>query len=208
MSIVYYLCITTFTVYKHKGSTGRDHSLDPFSQLSKFIQPLASSVINSHQLMAYIQTGYLMPDEFISNIALYFTKGDQVPETFHLNNVPRQDRHQLWARRMLAENMLLQTFPESGFEYVKKRDVGGKRVILLQFRKVDIDDSEESDEYKQLQSGFHPQMEESDDSQKVRDWVLDHFWELKDESKDSFEWYYEYDLDGSGIKTGPEETSE
>jgi hypothetical protein len=186
-----------------------DHSFNPFSQLSKFIQLLASSVVNSHQLMAYIQTGYLMPDKFIGNIALHFTEGNQVPETFHLNNVPRQDKHQLWARAMLAEKMLRQAFPESRFDhYVKKRDVGGEPAVLLQFRKVDIDDSEGSDEYEKLQSGFHPQMEESDDSRKVRDWVLDHFWELKDESKDSFEWYYEYDLDGSGIKTGPEETSE
>ena len=206
MSIVYYLL---YLLYKHKGSTGRDHSFNPFSQLSKFIQLLTSSVVNSHQLMAYIQTGYLMPDKFISNIALYFTKGNQVPETFHLNNVPRQDKHQLWARGMLAEKMLRQAFPESRLDhYIKKRDVGGEPAVLLQFRKVDIDDSEGSDEFKQLQSGFHPQMEESDDSRKVRDWVLDHFWELKDEYRDSFEWYYEYDLDGSDIKTGPEVTSE
>ena len=154
--------------------------------------------------MSYIQTGYLMPDKFISNIALHFTEGKPVPENFHLNGVPRQDKHQLWARRMLAENMLLQTFPQSGFDYVKKRDMGGERVILLQFRKVDIDDLEESCEYKQLQQGFHPEMVESEDSRKLRDWVLDHFWELKNESEDSFEWYYEYDLwDESGIKTGP-----
>jgi hypothetical protein len=47
-------------------------------------------------------------------------------------------------------------------------------------------------------------MVESEDSRKLRDWVLNHFWELKNESEDSFEWYYEYDLwDESGIKTGP-----
>lgn len=155
--------------------------------------------------MPCIETGYLMPEKFVEKIALHFTGGKPAPMDFlripaGMDYLPH---HQVWGKTVLVEKKLREAFSgKVELGYAKKRNMDGENVMFLRFCNIeDIDD--DSDECKQLKDGSHPQMKESDDSRKLRDWVLDHFWGLKNESQDSFGWYYEYDLeDGSGMKMG------